>query len=115
MARKRIKVRGLYAGSTSDYGEIVNRHEPILQSKQFVENNNEFGIKQLGNVLYMTKEEFDRHNLFRSLFKFMFIHLPSEMQLEASKRFKKNKKQMFRMLSKKNKALREQGFNTIMA
>lgn len=97
----RPRINGLFAGSTADYGSIVDMYQPILQYEPFIDIDNEFGIQAINGIIHMTKEEFDKHNLRRSLYKLMRIFLPTDSELEASKRFLMNRKLMYKLHAKR--------------
>lgn len=112
MPRKRIKVRGFFVDSTLNY-VMYNKFEPILESKPFVDNDNEFDIKVGANgKLYMSREEFEQHNIMRDFYKLVRIFMPTESELDASLRFLRNRKEAYRLRHKshiKQKTLQEQG------
>ncbi len=83
MARKRIKVPGLFAGSTLDYGSIVDRYEPILVYDSSIEPE-----KFFSNHITMTRKEYDEHNIYRFIIGRLTIRYPDDSVRKFSMKYK---------------------------
>lgn len=100
MARNRIKVRGEFVDSTLNYkGVVLNEHRPIICSRKFDGDTGDFPYP----FTTMTREEFDAHNFMRALWKLISIHLPSDAELDVSRRFLSFRKDMYKRLHKINR------------
>ena len=85
--RKRIFSKGFFVDSTRHYGVYHELNEPIVTSSYQEKQIDCMTLNEMRPAVYMTKDQFDKHNVFGNILDTLDKFYPGDSVAKVSKKY----------------------------